>query len=128
MAKHDESGRPPEASTDVHALRCGRAVMELPLDAVFAVLAARRRRILLRVLHDADACDVADLVEWVAERERQLAESAPDRETLRSELERVHLPMLADHRIVDYDERNGGVRYYGHPVVEEYLEHSADFE
>jgi len=102
--------------------------MELPLDAVFTVLASRRRRVLLRVLRDADAGDVADLVGWVAERERQLDGEAPDRESLRSELERVHLPMLADHRVLDYDERSGGVRYYGHPVVEEYLEHSVDFE
>jgi DNA-binding transcriptional ArsR family regulator len=127
MAGRDH-GRLPETSSDIHALRSGRAVMELPLDAVFTVLATRRRRILLRVLDDADACSVGDLVEWVAARERQLDGEPPDREALRSELERVHLSMLADHRILDYDTRSGNVRYYGHPVVEEYLEHAADFE
>lgn len=127
MAGRDH-GSLPEASSDIHALRCGRAVMELPLDAVFTVLATRRRRILLRVLEDADACTVDDIVEWVAARERQLGGEAPDRKALRSELERVHLSMLADHRILDYDPRSGDVRYYGHPVIEEYLEHAADFE
>ena len=102
--------------------------MELSLDAVFTVLSARRRRVTLRVLGDAGACAVDDLVEWVRARERQLDDEVPDRETVRAELERVHLPMLADHRILDYDERSGGIRYYGHPVVEEYLEHGADFE
>ncbi|MFC7226338.1 hypothetical protein N0B31_02905 [Salinirubellus salinus] len=128
MVEHNESGRPAEASADVHALRCGRAVMELSLDAVFTVLATRRRRVLLRVLADADACSIDDLVEWVTTRERQLGDGDPDREVVRAELERVHLPMLADHRIVDYDERGGDVRYYGHPVVEEYLQHAAGFE
>jgi hypothetical protein len=128
MVGKDGSGRPAESIADVHALRSGRAVMELPLDAVFTVLAARRRRVLLRVLGDADTCRLDDLVEWVAAREHQLDGTAPDRESLRAELGRVHLPMLADHRILDYDERGGGIRYYGHPVVEEYLEHAADFE
>jgi hypothetical protein len=128
MVEYDGSGRPAEASADVHALRCGRAVMELSLDAVFTVLATRRRRILLRVLADADACSLDDLVGWVTARERQLDDADPDREVVRAELDRVHLPLLADHRIVDHDERSGDVRYYGHPVVEEYLQHAADFE
>lgn len=102
------------STVDVHALRSGRAVMELPLDAVFTVLAARRRRVLLRVLRDADACRLDDVVEGVAARERQLDGTAPGRDPLRSELERVDLSILADHRILDHDERGGGIRYYGH--------------
>lgn len=128
MTGYDGSGRPAEATADVHALRCGRAVMELSLDAVFTILAARRRRLLLRILADADACELDQLAGWVAARERQLDGEDPDQEAIREELEQVHLPMLEGHCVVDYDTREGSIRYYGHPVVEEYLEHSADFE
>ena len=105
MSERDSRGRPAEASADLHALRSGRAVMELSLDAVFTILAARRRRILLGVLDDADGCDLDDLVEWVATRERQLDGEEPSRELLRNELRRVHLPLLADHRLLDFDVR-----------------------
>lgn len=128
MSGYDGGGRPAESTVDIHALRCGRAVMELSLDAVFTVLSTRRRRVLLRILADADVCHLDQVAGWVAARERQLDGEEPDRESIHEDLEEVHLPMLERYCIVDYDTREGSIRYYGHPVVEEYLEHSTDFE
>jgi DNA-binding transcriptional ArsR family regulator len=102
--------------------------MDISLDVVFTILADRRRRILLRLLGTAETCDVETLENQLIEREYALDDTVPDRENLRRELTETHLPMLSEHGLLEFDERSGGVGYYGHPVVEEYLEHTTGFE
>jgi DNA-binding transcriptional ArsR family regulator len=128
MSDSPNNERSADPPTDIHTLRTGRAVMDISLDMVFTILADRRRRILLRLLGTAETCGVETLVDQIVEREYALDDVAPDREKLRRTLTETHLPMLAEHGLLEVDERSGGVRYYGHPVVEEYLEHTTGFE
>lgn len=85
-------------------------------DRLFSLLGDQRRRFVLYYLqtteHDAVAFDelATNVAEW---------ESGPDAEPTEDLLEDVaislhhhHLPKLASHGIVDYDERSETVRYW----------------
>lgn len=83
------------------------AAAELTQAELFDVFSNARRRWAVRHLEDCDgACDLDELVERVAVREND----ADPEELTRAQRRRVyislyqtHLPMLADHGIVDWD-------------------------
>ena len=77
------------------------------IDVVFELLSDRHRRTLCRYVTEADRT-----VFSVGELATELAEGEPsiDRERLEVELAHVHLPMLADRGVLEYDSRSGAVR------------------
>lgn len=112
-----------------HALRSGRAVRTPSFDALFDLLAERRRRYALYALIGTDdgVADVETLADEVAMWEARgddatVTESR--REAVADELREVHLPRLADADVVEYDARSDVVRYWRQPTLEEYLEHT----
>lgn len=130
MTDRFERGRSRRAE---HPLRDRRPIVDLSLDDVFGLLAERRRRFALHALLDAEqgAIDCETLAETVAAREAEADgeyESPERRARVAAALHDVHLPKLDDAGVVDYDTRSGAVRYWGHPVVEEYLLHVAPLE
>jgi hypothetical protein len=98
------------------------------LDAAFDVLSEARRRYLLYYLLELDG-EVTDLdaaVEAVRTYEGVGTETGdpPPEEQVRTALHHVHLPRLGRTGIVDYDPRQGTIRFAGHPSLEEYAEHA----
>ncbi|MFB6105409.1 MAG: hypothetical protein ABEJ70_00410 [Halobacteriaceae archaeon] len=100
--------------------------LSLSLDAVFELLADRRRRYALYELADVrrGVIDFADLVEAVATLEAAVDGEAITRDRyleVASELYHWHLEVLADVGVVDYDERSRAVRYWTQPALETWL-------
>lgn len=117
------------------------------LDAVFELLADRRRRYALYYLAEVGedrALDVEDVAARVAEWEREwdsaggaadstgdepgATDSAPtDRqERVRVDLHHNHLPRLADAGLVDYDARTGTVRNRAAPSLDRWVPDDSD--
>ena len=88
------------------------------LDDVFRALAASRRRAICRYFESSgdDVAAFDDLVDFVVEDER--AERGDDRSEHRREvavdLHHVHLPVLAEAGVAEFDPRSGSVLYLGH--------------
>lgn len=122
----------PTAGESVHALRDEFPVGDLSLDEAFGLLADRRRRFALHALRDVrGATDLPRLTERVAEREAsadRTFEEPTDNATVRRDLDSRVLPQLDEAGLLDYDARSGSIRYYGHPIVEEYLGHVSGLE
>lgn len=97
------------------------------LDTVFALLSHPRRRYLLYYLFSMDG-DVAELEAAAnAVYEYEAAGTEADdvsREGVRQGLHHAHLPRLAEAGVVDYDRRQGTVRYVERPSLEEWAEHA----
>lgn len=78
----------------------GAAVVDLSADERYDLLAAERRRLVVDALAERSApVALDDLAEAVAEREAD--ESAAQRVAV--SLHHVHLPLMADLGILDYD-------------------------
>ena len=82
-----------------------------PRDSAHRCLADERRRRVLAFLRDTTngIASLEELVAHVVAHEDDAP--APDSETVAITLYHVHLPMLADHGVIDFDERAGTVRY-----------------
>ena len=122
-----ERRRDGRAEQPLRALRSGTHSNELSFDGVFDLLSDRRRRLALHALSRRDgAVTVAEVTEQVATWERG-GERPSDRhvDRVRRSLRGGHLPMLAERDLIEYADGAGEVRYLGHPVVEEYVEHVA---
>ena len=82
-------------------------------DAVFATLAARRRRYVLYHLLEAGGeatlCDLAGLIA-AAEAGRPAGSVPAARTRVALELDRTHLPLLDSRGLVAYDHESGRVR------------------
>lgn len=98
------------------------------LDAVFELLAARRRRYLLYYLEDEDAepvvelDDLADRISaWEEEWTDEDAVETDSPDAIRDDLHHVHLPRLADAGLVEYDARTRTVRNRETPNVEQWV-------
>lgn len=78
-------------------------------DAVLSVLAGQRRRDILAHLLETETGAVAfrDLVTHLVEREPD--PESPDRKTVAGTLHHVHLPVLAEVGLVDYESERGPV-------------------
>ena len=95
---------------------------ELTLDSACRCLANERRQTVVAAIRDTEdgTASLDDLVDHVVERETD--SPAPDRETVAIELYHRHLPMLADHRVVDFDERTETVAYRAQSEIERLLD------
>jgi hypothetical protein len=96
------------------------------VDRHLSVLCDRRRRDVLYALQEADE-ETMSLDELagalVPEGSTAAAEPATDQlAELRVTLYHVHLPMLKDHGIIDFDPRSKTVRYWGNSPAEAVLE------
>ena len=81
---------------------------DLSESDTFALLADRRRRLLLRLLRDSDTqLTVTELAERIRERDES---SSRDPTSIRPSLCQDHLPQLAAADVVAYDETEGTVR------------------
>lgn len=98
------------------------------LDTDFEVLSDSRRRYLLYYLFsiDDDVTDLDAAVDAVCTYEAAGtgSDDRPSREIVRTELHHVHLPRLAEVGVLDYDPRQGTIRFDGRPSLEELTEHA----
>ncbi len=79
---------------------------------VYRLLGESRRRYLLYQLLDEPCVTIDDLATQIVAWERGQSTDAVDEETHQRvciSLVHVHLPMLADHGVVEYDLRSGDV-------------------
>jgi hypothetical protein len=92
-------------------LEAGQSTM-LADDGLYRALASERRRRLLYYLTATPETTIEDvttaLVGWEVAGEGTMATPA-DHERMRTALEHVHLPMLADRGLVAYDRESGTV-------------------
>ena len=84
-------------------------------DTVLELLANDRRRAIVAALdrHDENWMRVETLVERLS--------TTFETTEWKIELHHVHLPMLDDEGLVEYDDRNGTVRYYDCELVTDVL-------
>jgi len=97
------------------------------LNHLFDALSHQYRRFVLYyfIEEGVDVADLSELVTHVAELDENVSEpSEQDRDRLRTELDVVHLPRLAEVGPVEYDRRSQTVRYDRLPSVEEWAEHA----
>lgn len=102
------------------------------LDRVLDAISHRRRRFVLYCLREDEPRDFDTVVEAVVEYEAQqtidhVCETVRDR--VRANLYHMHLPKLADRKIIEYDERSGAVRYREPPdALQKFLVLSEELE
>ena len=97
------------------------------LDELFSVLSNRRRRRVLYSLVDGEesVVECSQLVRRLADGPATIGASDDSSEAaVARDLHHVHLPRLEDAGIVEYDRRQGTVRFDGLPFREEWLEHA----
>lgn len=98
------------------------------LDTVFDLFCNSRRRYLLDYLFtvDGDVVEFEDTVNAVYKYETAGMETGDhsSREDVRITLHHNHLPRLANAGILDYDRRHGTIRFTGHPMLEDWVEHA----
>lgn len=73
-----------------------------------------------------DVAELAELVDAVRmfETDSSKPEEAPSKETVRTDLYHAQLPKLEDMGYIEFDDRQGTVRYEENPALEEWLEHA----
>ncbi|MXV63115.1 hypothetical protein GS429_13765 [Natronorubrum sp. JWXQ-INN-674] len=82
------------------------------LDVVYGLLSEARRRYVLYYFLDNEHANIDGLSLQIAAWERDLtvdAVSEDHKQTVMLSLIHSHLPKLADHRLVEYDDRTGDV-------------------
>lgn len=94
------------------------------VDEAFRLLADGARRTVLHVLRERESTSIDELADVVAGR--RAAETGTfvppsQRGRFRIELDHVHLPMLADHGVLNYDRETGRVGRTRVPRVVEAL-------
>lgn len=91
---------------------------KISIGSLFKVLADPHRRYTMYYLAtmDGETVDLPSLVETLNER----VTTSPKR--LEINLRHVHLPKLADHNLIEYDERSETIRYRDGERVETVLE------
>lgn len=98
------------------------------LDTVFDLLRSARRRYVLYCLltMEGDTVDVEVLVAAIRRYEasgRTGSDPSPRKEVWIA-LQYEHLPRLEEAGVLEYDRRQGTVRFRGEPPVEEWVEHA----
>lgn len=95
------------------------------LDESLHLVADRYRRRILHHLRNGSEgeTEISDLVDRVLTAESTSEENQPlDREQVAIELRHVHLPMLEDYGIMEYDAKMGTIRYLSNEQVETVLD------
>lgn len=95
----------------------------LTVDQVLETISNERRRYILKYFHqtDNDTAALDTLIDYVTTQEFDSTPSDREREELSTSIYHVHLPYLQDVGLIEYDERSDRVRFYHHPVVDEWL-------
>lgn len=119
--RRDHYGRTREGN----ALAPDGSGADLSLNALLEVVAHHQRREILRVLVDAPdhTASVDELMNHVSDLEVDRTGERPGRDQLEMSFHHVHLPVLTDVRLVEYDARSKDVRYRRHERVEDLLEY-----
>lgn len=99
----------------------GNRMSSEALDRLLEAVAVQRRRLILYSLKDIedDVISLDDLADKIAPNDPQFAD--PDR--IRFVLHHRDLPKLAELGQLDYDSRQGTIRYHRNDAVEALLEH-----
>lgn len=85
------------------------AIDDLEADRRYRILADERRRAVLDIVESSEAAvSVRDLAAAVADR------TGAPRESVVIDLHHVHLPMLADFDVLEYDSEAGRVELFDH--------------
>lgn len=107
----------PGADTGLHEV-------SLSLDTILSLLAHHRRRDLLQYLawEPAPTVSVEECVDHLADREEDRSGERPGHEQVQAALHHAHIPKLVDAGVVDYDARNGEIRYWGDEELEAWLD------
>lgn len=95
------------------------------LDACLQLVADRhRRRVIHQLRHEANGVtSVDDLVDqFYCSGSEATNGPLQDRGKLVIQLQHTHLPKLADHGIVEFEHRNGAIRYRPDEQVEKVLD------
>lgn len=91
------------------------------LDRLFSIVSSRRRRwILYHLLSTGDAViERAELADAILEHEQNdgQSEEPPPRASIVLDLHHNELPRLKDEGYIDYDHRQGTIRYEGSPEL-----------
>lgn len=101
-------------------------------DAVFDLLRVARRRYLLYYLFGME--DVVTTFEEAVEAVRAYegagteSDELPSRKSIRVDLFHSQFPRLEDAGIIEFDQRDGMVRFHGSVPLEEWLEHAKYLE
>ena len=91
-------------------------------DKMLRLVSDRRRRRLLRLLADRGDGELTDLADAIADDGASSGGAAREAsERVETKLYHVHLPLLADHGLVEFDSRSGTVRYRAHDDIEKQL-------
>lgn len=98
----------------------------LSIDTVLELVANQRRRFALYAMIDSadDLVDFETLIEEVSTLEAARTHTALTHEQYRDvavDLYRWHLPVLADVGVVDFDTRDGLVRYWPQQALETWV-------
>ena len=91
---------------------------KISLGSLFKVLADPHRRYTMYHLAtmDGETVDLSNLVAALSDR----FTTPPER--LEIDLRHIHVPMLADYNLIEYDERSETIRYHGGERVESVVE------
>ncbi|WP_435152392.1 DUF7344 domain-containing protein [Haladaptatus sp. DFWS20] len=96
---------------------------KLSPETIARVLENRQRRAICRVLSGGSNITTLDeLVDALSERESDAADTELDRESIALQLHHIHLPLLEDIGLIEYEHRCETVRYWGHSEIECRLE------
>jgi hypothetical protein len=86
---------------------------ELPEDVIFDIVSNRRRRFVLRYLHEeSNPARLTDIATELAAAETDAAPGEVDKQARKRayvSLYQTHIPRLAEEKIVEYDEESGEV-------------------
>lgn len=95
-----------------------------PTEADYRSVARERRRRVLAYLREAETTTKSLTAVVDAVIERKTNSPTPDRESVRLDLYHVHLPLLDDAGVVDFDNTSETVRYRGDSKIEALLDGS----
>ncbi|WP_238709596.1 DUF7344 domain-containing protein [Natronorubrum halophilum] len=86
--------------------------LDLSLDSMYGILSEPRRRYVLYYFLDNDHANIEELSLQIVAWERHVSVDGVSEEQtqrLTSSLIHTHIPLLADHGLVDYDSRTGDI-------------------
>lgn len=102
----------------------------LSLDQILELLGQYQRRAIVRHLRDspARATPIDEVVDFLADLERERTGEAPGEDHLLSVLMHIHGPKLEEAGLVDYDVPDRDIWYYPNERVETLLDRIEEWE
>ncbi|WP_266075689.1 DUF7344 domain-containing protein [Haladaptatus caseinilyticus] len=102
---------------------------KLSPKTIAKVLQDRQRRLICHILANSSTVTTFDdLIDALSDRELNAPESDTefDRRSASIQLHHVHLPLLEDIGVIEYEPRCGTIRYWGHSRIERRLDRLSD--